>query len=437
MDWGEQWEIVGTGSSGGGQGEVRKVRHRERGELGALKVMHGQHLRITGRRQRLVREVQALEQVAGTGVPRLLDANTQDVADVEVPLFLVQGWVEGRTLTAYTGGQPIPLDEALALTYQLCATVERVHAQGVVHRDIKPDNIIIDDAGQLFLVDFGISWIDIELLDEAQAPDFVTKVGEELGNRFLRLADLAPQGIKNDRRSDLTFVVGILFYLLTGTAPRVLRNERGLPPHEAHEHRFPESVRHDPRWPYLQRFFRVGFQSVIDYRYQTAAQVREGLDRIQPPPAVESSLRAAAARYEELIETETVRIRTEIQQGMMRVARELEQYLHDVSYAAKLQPVFNSAWAYFSGPMEVSSSFQVYRQGIQIPRVDTMHVIKVRDDDPSRLMATFRLSDTDDTYYEGPAADIDSLSEAVERRCEEMFAAVLRTLTQKVQETPP
>jgi serine/threonine-protein kinase len=122
------------------------------------------------------------------------------------------------------------------------------------------------------LVDFGLSSSDTEF------DGLYTPVGQEIGNRFLRVPEFRPDSAnKDDPRTDLTFAVGVLFFLLTRTNPRVLQDEQGQFPHQ----RLPAAtvlqgviVAQPER---LMRIFDQGFQHDLDRRFQSAEMLREAL----------------------------------------------------------------------------------------------------------------------------------------------------------------
>lgn len=434
MDWKQNWQVVGKGTAGGGQGSVRKVQSRANGEHGAVKEMHKKFQDDRGRRQRLVREVEALRRAAGPGVPQVLEANTQDVDDVTIPLYIVQGWAEGRKLSDATGNQPISLDRALGIVRQLADILERVHSLGVIHRDIKPANIILGSDDVVHLVDFGIAWIDVEEIGEDR--EFVTRFGEELGNRFLRLADLAPGEdgtVRNDPRTDLTFSVGILFYLLTGEHPAMLRDAQDLPPHEALAHKFPVELKDDLRWIPLQRFFRVGFEPAVGFRYQTASALKEGLDGITAPVDVPSDLESKLAEFREFQEQAAVRARTTIQRELVRIVHGMERFFHDQAEANDLQPVLLAGGASLVGSMHVNGYFKMYVKDVADPFIEVEYDVKPHFTDPSKLIARYSLAGHGEVFFDGQAIDTDSLQDAVNQRQEIIFRDMITILMDRIK----
>ena len=123
----------------------------------------------------------------------------------------------------------VELDVAVATTRSLLSTLHECHAVGCVHRDVKPDNIILIDTDPTrpMLLDFGLN------IHDAPKINFETEHGQEIGNRFLRLPELsAGSSLKQDPRSDLSFAADILFYMLTGQHPDILQDAEGRLPHQ-------------------------------------------------------------------------------------------------------------------------------------------------------------------------------------------------------------
>ena len=303
--WDDRWKLVpGSTPASGGQGQVRKVRSVDSDAVGALKTPHLSSL-TTERRQRFARDARALADLSVPGVPQLLDDGT----DGDEP-YLVAEWVEGRTLQQAGRAD---LDEACGLVLQLFRILASCHDSGIVHRDIKPLNVLIDGDNQLWLVDFGMSWF-VEPVD-----DLKTETQVEIGNRFLRLPEHAAGTESKDARSDLTLAVGILFFLLSGSTPRTLLSQSSHMPHEGFA--WPEPITNHHRWPDIQRIFDRGLLVDIDLRFQRAQEVIDILvgsrERASPGPELHSlqDLKQLLARVEDSQATQlSVGLRAELSQ---------------------------------------------------------------------------------------------------------------------------
>ena len=276
----EEWDPVpGRNDLEGGQGRVAQVRGRQSGRLGAMKTLHDEYLDSSERRYRMQHEVTLLKLLDGSGVPRVFSSNVEEWQTTGTRLFVVTEWIDGPSLDHFCNGRALPIDSALAVVTGLTDVVSRCHAVGVLHRDVKPDNIILrnGDVTQPVLFDFGMGWA---ARGEDDGQDLRTPDGQELGNRFLRLPEYAPGHHVRDTRSDVTMIVAILFYLLAGVAPRVLLDPSGCMPHEAMADRFPRETTEDPRWDRIRRIFKIGFQQRLDLRFLDAAQLATALENL-------------------------------------------------------------------------------------------------------------------------------------------------------------
>ena len=179
------------------------------------------------RRVRFFREASAYDTIRAQGIPRLIESNAHRWENAEVEPYVATEFIKGPTLRQWREAQPrVEVSIAIETSRVLLTTLSACHAGGVVHRDVKPDNIILADGdpGRPVLLDFGLNYHEIE------GVGFQTEHGQEVGNRFLRLPELsAGSPLKQDPRSDLSFVAGILFYMLTGQNPDVLQDAEGHP----------------------------------------------------------------------------------------------------------------------------------------------------------------------------------------------------------------
>ncbi|WP_083556193.1 protein kinase [Hyphomicrobium sp. NDB2Meth4] len=267
--WDDLWEVVKAGPSGG-QATSKVARRRDGGvELGFVKILTRQD--DTERRARFYREAAILESLDIDGVPKLIETNARHYENHAFNLYAVSTLVPGTTLrelreSSYTA------EQAIGWTADLCEILRACREAGIRHRDIKPENCILSEDGKLYLVDFGLA------SDVNEQEGFETSVGQEIGNRFLRVPEFRPESAnRDDPRTDLTLAVGILFFLLTRTNPRVLVDEQGRFPHQRGDvaaHLRPLDV---PRSDRLMRIFDQGFQHDLDRRFQSAESLKDAL----------------------------------------------------------------------------------------------------------------------------------------------------------------
>lgn len=222
--WKKNWRHI-ENIGGGGQGTTSKVQCKKSGTFGCLKLLNNN--RSVGRRGRFRREVTALETVSHGAIPRVLDHNTDEYKE-EIRLFVVTEYVPGDTLSSFRNKNELTVENCIELTVALLDVLIAAHDAELVHRDIKPDNILVREASSydLVLVDFGLSYVP--------TTSFVTPNSEQqLGNRFLNLPEL--QTLSSDKRSpvsDVTQVCGILYFLISGLPPETLRDGDALAPHQ-------------------------------------------------------------------------------------------------------------------------------------------------------------------------------------------------------------
>lgn len=435
MTWDECWELAPDARTGGtakgGQGEVLAVVRRTDGAKGALKCIHRDHLKIRERRARVFQEVTALRALDGQGCPRVLETNAENW-DVEgVELYLIMEWVEGPTLSRYIDRGQLSFDNAISITRALLLTVGRCHQLGIFHRDLKPDNVIIPNENEPVLVDFGMSWSKPE-----ESADYVkgfeTPIGQEIGNRFLRLPEHAAGRHEYHSASDVTMVVGLLFHMLARQAPRILSDASGAMPHERFSASFPPAVTDDPRWPRLRRIFNVGFQSSLASRFSTVEEVLERLDDLLPPPSddVAAEAEEELARIREITGSDKGRAVAAALQTMLDASR---RYL-DVHHKALQGTEFVSGG---SGPnftarnQAVELQFFLALQNSSDLLAQFRHVVRFEN---GYLTATVQVeSEQSEVYYRGPAADPDSMFEAVEAMALRVIVKLFRYSRERLE----
>lgn len=429
-DWQDQWEVVDASQKplGGGQGSVVQVRHQRDGRIGALKRLHQEHQGSTERRYRMQQEVNALLALGGNGAPAILESNATHWQDKTVPLWAVMEWIPGRTLQQYVDKSPLPLDEALRVAEQLLITVGECHKLDIHHRDLKHDNVILRDGDlQPILVDFGMSWTRPEV-DEDR--DFRTRMDQEIGNRFLRLPEHAANRHAHHNASDLSMVAGLLFFMLTATAPRVLQDSSGRMPHESAEDRF-GAVLQDARWPRLRRVFGVAFQPVIERRFQNAQDILARLRDLFPAVANagDAAWREELARIEDLRNSERGR---KIEASKSLLMEGSQRFLS--KYHASLQGTgFVSGGGgpnLVEGNRAAEFNFMIVPQGGSNPAVSYSHRIELTD---GQITAVVTIEgEPADVYFTGMATDPEALYEAAEGKVGPVLALLLKKMREKL-----
>ncbi|HEY6038930.1 MAG TPA: serine/threonine-protein kinase, partial [Kofleriaceae bacterium] len=187
---------------GGGMGRVYEAVDIELDERVALKVLRPGLSEDAIERFR--REVKLTRRIQHRNVARMFD-----IGEHRGEKFLTMELVSGEALKP--GGNPLPWPRLKAIAEQICAGLAAAHATGVVHRDLKPDNILLEaDTGRAVITDFGIA--------RTAEDSGVTQVGAVIGTpRYMSPEQLA--GGEIDARSDLFSLGVMLFELATGERP--------------------------------------------------------------------------------------------------------------------------------------------------------------------------------------------------------------------------
>ena len=190
----------------GGMGAVYKVRDREVNRVVALKMIRedlASHPEILAR---FTQELVLARQVTHKNVIRLFDLGEADGVK-----FITMDFIEGRDLKSLlTEKGKLPPDQAVKIIGQVCRALDAAHTEGVVHRDLKPQNIMLDANGRVTVMDFGIA--------RSAEMSGMTQTGALIGTPEYMSPEQA-RGQTAGVPSDL-FTVGIIFYeLLTGVTP--------------------------------------------------------------------------------------------------------------------------------------------------------------------------------------------------------------------------
>ncbi len=250
----------------GGMGSVYRAYDRELDRTVAIKVIRPGLVADASAVQRFKQELLLGSKVSHKHILRI-----HDLGEVDGLKFISMAFVDGEDLHSILRREGrLPIERAVAIGRQIADALAAAHAEGVIHRDLKPHNILIDRSGTAYVSDFGLA------KSLAAAPD-MTRSGELLGTpRYM-----APEQVSGghvDHRVDLYAFGLILYEMVTGTVPfhgdsaiaELLLRVQSKPPD-------PRTVNADTPAPLAEVILRC-LETNPNLRYQSAEDILAGLD---------------------------------------------------------------------------------------------------------------------------------------------------------------
>ncbi len=197
-------ELVGRG----GMSSVYRARDRILGREVAIKMLHDQYVNDKDQVERFRREARAVAKLAQSNVAVVIDRGEDEGRP-----YIVFEYVEGGSLKKLIQETaPLPLDRALELGVQIARGLEHAHRSGLVHRDVKPQNVLLDGGGVAKVIDFGIA------RSSSEVRPGLTLTGTVLGSSDYISPEQA-QGRTVEERTDVYSLAIVLYELLTGELP--------------------------------------------------------------------------------------------------------------------------------------------------------------------------------------------------------------------------
>ena len=196
----------------GGMGVFYKALDQTLDRVVGLKTLHQELVADASFRQRLAREAKSL---ARLNHPNIVMIHQYLIA--EGMHFIVMEYVEGQTLSeVIQAAAPVPFNHAARTFFQVLEAIGYAHQNNVVHRDVKPANIMVTNDGTVKVTDFGIA----KLVDSLHQ----TRTGQLTGSPFY-MAPEQVQGAKIDPRTDVYALGVTLFQMITGELPFTAASE--------------------------------------------------------------------------------------------------------------------------------------------------------------------------------------------------------------------
>jgi Tol biopolymer transport system component/predicted Ser/Thr protein kinase len=271
------YEILST-LGRGGMGEVYLARDTKLGRKVALKFLPSDFTKNPERLRRFEQEARA---VSALNHPNILTIH--EVGDVDGRNFIATEYVDGQTLRQRLAGGGLKVEEALETAIQIVSALAAAHQEGIVHRDVKPDNIMLRRDGLVKLLDFGLAKLsERKSIDPEDATLGLLKTGT--GAVMGTVTHMSPEqarGLSVDARTDIWSLGVVLYEMLSGRPPFAGQTSSDLL--VSILDREPERVTNlSPATPEaLEWIVSKALTKDRDGRYQTAADMLNELQRLK------------------------------------------------------------------------------------------------------------------------------------------------------------
>jgi eukaryotic-like serine/threonine-protein kinase len=267
----------------GGMGEVYSARDTRLDRTVALKILPPHLADAPEVRQRFEREARAVSSLNHPNICSLFDIGRQDSTD-----YLVMEYLEGQTLAKRIEQGPMPTPELLRVAIQICEALERAHRQGVIHRDLKPGNVMLTKAGAK-LLDFGLAKGAAPAVTDMSSSPTMTQpmVGSSRGNQLTvqgtivgTLQYMSPEQLEGgeaDARSDIFSFGATLYEMATAQKAFPAKSQATLIAAIIKEEPRPISELQPMSLPSLERIVTTCLSKDPDDRWQSSGDLKREL----------------------------------------------------------------------------------------------------------------------------------------------------------------
>ena len=278
----------------GGMGAVYVAEDLRLHRKVAIKFLTAESLGDTQARQRVFHEARA---AAAIDHPNI--CTIYDVGEAQGEAFIVMQYVEGQTLGARLVAGPMGVDQAIDVAAEVATALAEAHERGIIHRDVKPQNIMVTSRGQVKVLDFGVARVATTFDGETVTASGLTGTVEAVAGT---IPYMSPEQIRNeplDGRSDVFSLGVVLHELVTGTRPF---GGSGSPDTIAAiltKEPAPFGQLKGGPSPELERIVRKCLEKDRELRYQSARELLADLRRLRRDsghPAIPSTVVPARSR---------------------------------------------------------------------------------------------------------------------------------------------
>ncbi|MGI8783890.1 MAG: protein kinase domain-containing protein, partial [Acidobacteriota bacterium] len=263
----------------GGMGEVYLAEDTELDRKVAIKFLPTTAAADEEARKRLIGEARAAAKLDHPNICAVYEVGRQDDYS-----FIVMQYIEGETLASRIQRKPLELDEAVRLAIEIADALCEAHAHRIIHRDVKPQNVMINSRGQVKVLDFGLAKViqqDPALDSQAQTDLLLSAPGAIRGT----VPYMSPEQVRGgtlDTRSDI-FSFGALFYEMIGGRSPFFANSPAETLSAILTQAPPPMARFAPRVPReLERITSKCLEKERQRRYQTMRELAEDLRALTP-----------------------------------------------------------------------------------------------------------------------------------------------------------
>ncbi|HEX8282478.1 MAG TPA: protein kinase [Pyrinomonadaceae bacterium] len=284
-----------TGTLGaGGMGKVYLAQDARLGRRVALKLLPASFTRDRDRVRRFEQEARAASALNHPNILTVYDIGD----DAEGARYIATEYVEGRTLREHVGGAPLAPAEVLEIGVQAAAGLAAAHAAGIVHRDVKPENLMVRPDGYVKILDFGLAKPVLPGPDEGDSDSFAralvdTHPGMIMGT-FAYMSPEQARGLEVDARTDVWSLGVVLYEMAAGAPPFAGPTASDVMAAVLSREPAPLSERADGVPAELERIVTKALAKDREERYRTAKDLGLDLRRLKQRLEFEAELRRKA-----------------------------------------------------------------------------------------------------------------------------------------------